>query len=43
MQELNETEINNQIYEAIEKGDLSTLKLLLEPPYSVDMIVRFIF
>ena len=32
-------DIENQLFEACEKGDINALKVLLEPPYSVDTIV----
>jgi len=38
----NQEEIHMQLFEAVEKGDLNTLKTLLEPPLSVDVIV-FLF
>lgn len=31
------------IFEAIEKGDISGLKSLVEPPMTVDTIVRYFF
>ena len=32
-----------QLFEAVEKGDIPLLKSLIEPPITVDIIVRFIF
>lgn len=36
-----ESENHQQIYDSIEKGDVTTLKTLLEPPMTVDTIVFF--
>lgn len=36
-------EIHQQIYDAMEKDDLNTLKTLLEPPLGIDTIVCFLF
>ena len=38
-----ESENHQQIYEAIEKGDVNSLKTLLEPPLTVDTIVCIFF
>ena len=45
MDDAEEENINSQLFGACEKGDLTLLKLLLEPPYSADMVVciSFIF
>ena len=43
MEDANEDDINAQLFDACEKGDLTLLKLLLEPPYSADMVVCIIF
>jgi hypothetical protein len=31
--------VDQQIYDAIEKGELNTLRTILEPPLNVDTIV----
>lgn len=36
---LSQEELHMQLFEACEKGDLGTLKALLEPPLTVDVIV----
>ena len=36
-------EIHQQLYDAMEKDDINTLKTLLEPPLNVDTIVCFLF
>lgn len=36
-----EEEIHQQLYDAMEKDDINTLKTLLEPPLNVDTIVCF--
>jgi hypothetical protein len=41
MTEEPQEDIHQLIYEAIEKGELNTLRTLLEPPLSVDTIVSF--
>jgi hypothetical protein len=38
---MTEEEIHQQICEAIQRGDLNSLKTLLEPPLNVDSIVFF--
>ena len=38
-QKLSEEELHMQLFEAVEKGDINTLKLLVQPPITVDVIV----
>ena len=38
-QRLSEEELHMQLFEAVEKGDINTLKLLVQPPVTVDVIV----
>jgi hypothetical protein len=35
--------VEQQLYDAIEKGELNTLRTILEPPLNVDTIVCFYF
>lgn len=39
---MTEEEIHQQLYDAMEKDDLNTLKTLLEPPLNVDTVVCFL-
>ena len=36
-------ELHQQLFEAVEKGDITQLKLLIEPPLTYDTVVYFLF
>ena len=40
---MNKEEIHQQIFDALERDDIHSLKILLEPPLNVDTIVLFYF
>ena len=40
---LSEEELYTQLFESCEKGDIANLKLLIEPPLTVDVVVCTFF
>ena len=43
MDQLTQQELYQQLFDVVEKGDLTNLKLLIEPPITVNTIVFSVF